>query len=987
MSLSQAPRGFALKLLSVLTLVIFNYPSAYALNPQKRLTQYSKAVWTQQQGLPQDTVRAISQTDDGFLWIGTNEGLARFDGFEFATFTKDDSELPAGSINSLAAGPDGSLWIATTKGLATYHSGRISRIEGLPMESVSSVIVDTDGRICIVASGDIHCLTGGQVRTYAAGRDVPIDAVRALTVDSEHRLYAVGWTAVARFENGKFVRIAGADLFGANLPQNMIVDRHQGLWVLGTRGLVHRDRDGSAKTYRSREGLSDSFGVNAILEDGAGNIWAGTDNGLARLEKGRFETRVEPGVQTRGSVTALFEDREGNLWVGGDAGLMRLRDDVFTVYGKPEGLQSNEPDTLFQDRSGRVWAGFSDGGLAVVEGHPLSQALRAQLPKGRVFSIRESRSHELIVAGRDGLVRIQNDRIRKYVPDDPVGRKSAYDAIESADGRLWLALPNGLAALEGSTLRWLLNAGTSRSAYPLVLAESRDGSIWAGTEGEGLWRVSGTIGKEETRLYTTADGLGSDSIRSLYEDPEGTLWISTLGGGLNAYRDGKFRKITAREGLPSDNVTNVIDDGQSLWLSTPRGIAAVQKSQLEDFLRGRVGSLQPTVYGLADGLRSAEPPTLGSGGIYNRDGSIWFATNGGIAVFREATSRGKELAPLVHILDLRVGDRYVDTGQKLEWDPTLGTPVIRYTAVHLSAPFQVQFLHKLDGLDPDWVNAGARRIVPYARLSHGTYTFHVKARLPGGAETEKSLTFTVLPRYYETSWFRLLCVSGLAWMGWAGYRLRVRQVQARFQTVLDERARLAREVHDTLAQGFVGISTQLAVVESHLAPEDVPGRQSLDIAKRMVQYSLAEARRSVMDLRAAALDDTDLGGALRLGAHQWTAGSSLNVKTQIVGDASSLPEKVAHHVLRMAQEAVNNVVKHAAASTVEVSLTVEPKQLELRIQDDGRGFDPEGMLLSSQANFGLMGMRERAERLGGEFVLRSRRGHGTELSCVVPLKP
>jgi signal transduction histidine kinase len=259
--------------------------------------------------------------------------------------------------------------------------------------------------------------------------------------------------------------------------------------------------------------------------------------------------------------------------------------------------------------------------------------------------------------------------------------------------------------------------------------------------------------------------------------------------------------------------------------------------------------------------------------------------------------------------------------------------------------------------------------------------------LPDGAEAEQALVFTVVPRYYETTWFRLLCVSAFAWIVWVGYRFRVRQVHARFQTVLDERARLAREVHDTLAQGFVGISSQLAVVESYLPPEDSPGRQSLDIARRMAQYSLGEARRSVMDLRATALDDTDLSGALRLGVHQWTAGSGLEIETEVVGDASGLPEDVAHHILRMAQEGVNNVVKHARASTVQLRLTVDHKRLTLLIQDDGCGFDPEGMLASSQANFGLMGMRERAERLGGEFVLHSQPGQGTELMCAVPLQP
>ncbi|MEP6961126.1 MAG: two-component regulator propeller domain-containing protein, partial [Acidobacteriota bacterium] len=825
----------------------------------------------------------------------------------------------------------------------------------------------------------------GKITSFRAGQDVPIDAIRGLAEDSEHHLYAVGWTGVARFEHGNFVSVADKRVFGNNLPQGMILDRQQGMWVLGTKGLVHHKQDGKTEVYRAREGLSDAFGINVALEDHDGNIWVGTDNGLARLENGRFRTRIEPGLQTRASVSALFEDREGNLWVGSGAGLVRLRDDAFTVYGKPEGLQSDEPDVIFQDHKGDVWAGYSDGGMAVVSGSAPAASMKEKFPKGRVFSIRESRSHELLVAAREGLVRIEDGLVRTYIPVDPLGRKTVYDVLESADGRLWLALPNGLATLKGAELRMIVHAGTSRNAYPAALAESRDGSLWAGTDGKGLWHIEGPEGHETTHLYSTADGLGSDSIRSLYEDSAGTLWIGTLGGGLSAYRNGKFRTISAKDGLPSDNITNIIDDGHSLWLTTPRGISTVSKQQLEEFADRKTRALQPVTYGLADGLRSADTPMLGRGGTRNTDGSIWFATNGGIAVFRPGASRSPELPPPVHILGIQAGEHAIELGSDVQVEPTWGSPTIRYSAIHLSAPYRVQFSHKLDGLDTEWTNAGARRVVSYPGLAHGTYTLHVKARLPDGAETAQTLTFTVLPRYYETMWFRLLCLSVIAGAVWAIYRFRVRQVRDRFQSVLDERARLAREVHDTLAQAFVGISTQLAVVDSYMPPEDSPGRNSLEIARRMAQHSLTEARRSVVDLRAAALDELDLGGAIKVGAHQWVAGSGVEVNVEVVGDAASLPENVAHHVLRIAQEAVNNTVKHAHARAVQLTLRVEAKLLELRVTDDGCGFEPEGMLVSSEGNFGLMGMRERAERLRGDFNLRSSPGHGTELTVTVPL--
>lgn len=960
---------------------------AYSLDPHKRLTQYSRSVWTQQQGMPQDRVRAITQTQDGFLWIGTDEGLARFDGYEFTTFTKDNTALPSNAVNALAPGPDGSLWIATPKGLTRHKDGRFStfgRKEGLEDEFIAALLVDQAGAVWTVANGNLTRLLEGKTTRFRAGRDVPIQAIRGLAEDSEHQVYVVGWTGVCRFEKGGFVTVAGAEVFGSNLPQKMIVDRHGGLWMLGTRGLVHH-ADGKTAVYRAREGLYDAFGTHAVLEDHDGSIWVGTDRGLARLENGRFQTRVEPGPQSRLSVLALFEDREGNLWVGSDAGLMRLRDDAFTVHGKPEGLESDEPDTIFQDRKGRVWVGFADGGMTAAGGGALPPGLKSKLPKGRVFTIRESRSGELLVAAREGLIRIRDDQVRTFLPPDPLGRRSVYDVLETSNGRLWLALPNGIAELRGSSLRMAVVAGTSRNGFPITFAESRDGSLWAGTEGKGLWRITGPEGHESTKLYTTADGLGSDSIRSLYEDGQGTLWIGTIGGGLNAYRDGRFVTFTTKSGLASDNVTKIIDDGESLWLSTPRGISAIGKRQLEDFAQQRVQSLQPVTFGPADGLRSAESPLMGGGGVRTSDGRIWFTTNQGIAVYQPRPPRRPEVPPALHILGMQAGERAIDLNQAMELEPSWGPPQIRYTAIHFAAPYRVQFWHKLDGLDAEWIHAGTRRVVSYPRLGHGKYTFHLKAQLPDGAEATQSVAFTVLPRYYETTWFRLACVVLAAWSIWAMYRFRVRQMRGRFQTVLDERARLAREVHDTLAQAFVGISSQLAVVESYMPPEDSPGRNALGIARRMAQHSLTEARRSVADLRSAALDELDLGGALEVGAHQWTAGSGVQVDVRVVGDASSVPENVAHHILRIAQEAVNNVIKHARARLLSLSLRVETQRLDLRIADDGCGFEPEGMFASQQGNFGLMGMRERAERIGGEFDLHSSPGRGTELTVTVPL--
>jgi signal transduction histidine kinase len=318
--------------------------------------------------------------------------------------------------------------------------------------------------------------------------------------------------------------------------------------------------------------------------------------------------------------------------------------------------------------------------------------------------------------------------------------------------------------------------------------------------------------------------------------------------------------------------------------------------------------------------------------------------------------------------------------------PGSGHLQIRYTAIHLRAPDRVQYYYTLSGLDSDWVHADGLRAVNYDSLSQGHYRFRIKADLPGGPSSESSFEFDLLPHYYQTAWFRLLAALALVAMIWMAYKIRDRQVRSRFALVLEERARLAREVHDTLAQGFVGIASQLDVVEMSMPADALPARGALELARRMARHSLTEARRSVMDLRAAALADQDLAVALESGIHLWSANSGIDVKVEVTGEAGDLPEEVAHHVFRIAQEAVTNAVNHANASQITLTLRIGPRQLVLHVADDGCGFEPEDVFTSRNGNFGLIGMRERAERLDGQLRLESHTGMGTRVEVTVPLK-
>ncbi len=572
--------------------------------------------------------------------------------------------------------------------------------------------------------------------------------------------------------------------------------------------------------------------------------------------------------------------------------------------------------------------------------------------------------------------------MRMFVPTDPLGRKRVFDALEDSHRRIWLALPQGLAELQGEKMRIAIPAaGPLMESSFVTLAEGLKGSLWAGAMRGGLWHLT----PNGRRLFTTADGLGSDQIRSLYQDPNGMLWVGTLGGGLHAFHDGKFVRFTARDGLLSDNISNVLDDGEALWLSTTRGICRISKQQLHDFAAGRITRLEPLNYGVADGLRSAQSsPEIGSGASRHSDGSLWFATARGIAVYHPKWPARASLAPPTYIMDMTADDRHFSSAHP-RVPPGHGRVEIRYAAIYLSAPERVRYFYKLEGLDSEWIGAERRRTVTYNNLGRGNYRFRVRAEAPGGISNEASYEFELLPHYYESSWFRSLCAALSAMVVWMMYQLRMRQVRSHLAAVLQERLKLAREIHDTLAQAFVGISAQLDALETCLPENLRPAHIYLELARRMSQHSLTEARRSVMDLRSAALNNQDLSAALQCGARNWTQGSAVDVEVDVRGDVRTLSEDVEHNLLRIAQEAVTNALKHAHPSKITVRLLGNDHNLTLRVSDNGCGFEPEDAFVGMGGHFGLIGIRERAERIGGELRLESQPGRGTQVEVSVPL--
>lgn len=974
--------------LSLAALVALAGP-AWSLDPHKSLTQYTRAVWTQANGLPQDNIRAITQTTDGYLWVGTDDGLARFDGYDFITFNKDDGALPSNSVASLAAGRDGALWIGTTNGLVRYLGGKFRTFttkEGLPDNFISSLYEDHNSELWIVAGVFLSRFKNGHFTNYPASALLPARTARSIDGDS-HGVWVAGIDGLVKNTGQRFEPVL-------NLPQlneggfvTVARDRKENTWIAG-RGIVLLTPSGKVRRFGMHEGLP-NMSVRALIEDRDGNIWAGTTEGLSRLEGDRFVSHAVDSQPNEGFVRCLFEDREGNLWVGMTNGLHRFRDDDVTNYGRPEGLPSDEPIAVHQDQKGRVWAGYrGDGVSAVGESQAPHYTIREGLLNDRIFAIRESREGELWMVTYGGVNVIRQGRLETFLLPRP-NIRYYLDILQDRQGHVWLGTSDGVFRMKGQDLQSIVPVvpgGVFFNDAAVVLSEGSDDSIWAGTYGTGLWRIQDS----NIRRYTRADGLASEQIRSLLEDSDRTLWIGTYGGGLNAFRNGTFTHYTARDGLLSDNISHIDDDGFSLWLATTRGVCRISKQQLRDFSAGKIRDLTPVNYTAADGLRSAQCAPgipVGAGGTKTSDGRIWVPTGRGLAVIDPHANlkRLTESAPAVHLVAVNVDGHDLSLSGPARLKAGPDHVQFRYTGIHLGAPERVRYQYMLEGLDRDWNSAADRRVINFNSLHHGIYRFRVRASLGASESNEASFQFEVQPHFYEEGSFLWLCVASLFAAAFSLHRLRLKQMRSRFALVLEERTRIAREIHDTLAQGFFGISSQLNALALKMSGQSEAAKRDLDLAQKMAHHSITESRRSVMNLRDSTIENRDLPSALTRGVRQWAEASASRIEIEFGRSIPKLPEDMEQNTYRIAQEAVANALKHAGANTIRIGLQVEHQRLELTIEDDGRGFEPSFALAMRNGHYGLLGMRERAEHMGGEMELTSAPAAGTLVKITLPL--
>jgi ligand-binding sensor domain-containing protein/signal transduction histidine kinase len=1014
---------------AILLAVAAFYQLRPALSAEQEPARYGHEVWQTEQGLPQNTVQAILQTRDGYLWIGTKEGLARFDGIRFTIFDKRNTpQLPHNQIRRLFEDRAGHLWITTPAALIQFKDGLFTAFttkDGLSSDNVWSVYEDRVGNLWVATVNGLNRYRDGKFITYTTREGLSNDNIETILEDRDGTLWIGTADGLNRFKDGAVTIYSKPQGLASTAIKTLFLDREGRLWI-GTAEGLSLFVDGEFTSYTTREGLAHQS-INVITQDRSGQIWVGTPGGLNRWRDGNFVAYTTQQGLPGNRIGLIQEDREGGLWIGTSNGLARYRDEKFTIYSEREGLSSNLILSFFEDREGNLWIGTETGGLNLLRGRKFSTfTTREGLSANLVRAIYEDRSGTLWVGTQEGGAnRLKDGQWTVLTTKDGLAGNDVQAICDDREGNLWLGTPEGLTRLrQGSATTYTIRDGLSdshvRSLYEDragalwigtrrgltqlkdgkftvytaldglandfvgALHEGRDGSLWIGTL-SGLSRFK----DGEFTNYTMAAGLSSEVVISLYEDAEGGLWVGTLGGGLNRLKDSQFSHYTVKDGLPDDVIYQILEDGDGyLWMSSNKGIIRVRRQELIDRFSGAQKPVNLFVFGTADGMETRE----GSGGGHpagwkTRDGKLWFATIKGVAMIDPHHLKLNQEPPPVAIEQVIVDDEIFGSGSAVELSPGKSRFEFYYTGLSFTAPQKVAFKYKLEGFDPDWIDAGTSRVIRYTNIPSGRYRFRVLASNNDGVwnQTGASFDFYLKPHFYRTYWFYSLCLISLGLGIWGWYRLRVRRMEREFSAVLAERTRIAREIHDTLAQGFAGISVQLELVARLLAAAPQTAKIHLDQARSLARESLDEARRSVWNLRSSALDGGDLPAALAETAKRLAAGTEVQTQVQVSGTYRQLSRTVEDNLLRIGQEAMTNAIKHAQATQLQVDLKFEPQHLRLSVRDNGSGFAETTQRGERDGHFGLVGIKERAEQLGGRLSIHSRPQEGTEIVVEVPL--
>jgi len=1046
----------------------------HALEPTTPMGRLGRQAWTLENGLPQNTVQVLVQSHDGFLWIGTELGLARFDGVSFLVLDHgSNSVFPDAEVRCvLDSKTDGTLWIGTSDGIVRLKNDNrllITPKNGLPGNSIRGMAQTSDGVIWVWTEAGLARLVHERFQA-APSEGLPGGTITSIAPDATGGLWLGTTSGVAVFRAGHWNR--GPDSDGGHSTDQRTIDRRNdrtslvkaalsGDVLISTGSGVFLEHAGAlsevvANTLLPSDGISfldqlsngvvavaskstvimvqstDSSGhaagrftvsrdlpgsrIESMYADREGCLWVGTNHGLARISSNNSGThrgtvqRMPPtDPLASNAIVSLMEDREGDLWVGTEtAGLQILRDALFRVIGTGDGLSSEATTAVVQDVRRSLWIGTREDGLnrvdAEEDGNLTIKTLttRDGLLSDVILSLAVAPDGDLWIGTPDGLNRVARSGVSSYTSADGLPDDFIRSVLVAPDDSVWIGTRRGLTHFDHGRFQSYTESDGLGNNLVGALARAADGDLWIATL-DGLSRFhNGRLSN-----YTTANGLSSNVITALDITHNGMIWIGTQNNGLNLWDGKRFIPVSARSSTGSQGsagslptvIHGVIhDDRDHLWLATNSGLTRLDLAGLLSCTEQGacdLNKLHAATFTTADGLRSRETssnshPTA----CHGNDGQLWFTTPRGVIVvdplhFPEFLSR-----PPIAIERFAVDDRDMAKAPIVPISAGALRFQFDYAGISFAAPQKVRYQYMLEGFDHAWTDAGTRRTAYYTNIPPAKYRFRVRAVLGDGVTPassegisqadETSLSFELMPRFYQTLWFRALMLLLIAALIVVVFRRRVLLVEREFRAVMGERNRIAREIHDTLAQGYVGISLQLEILGELLRHNRAEAASKhLAQTQDMVRDGLNDARQSIWALRSQDSGEQTLPIRLRRLIEQ-ARHSSLSANLEVHGAYRALSRDAEQEVIRIAQEAIQNVKKHAEAANLSVRLDYDERSLALTVSDDGKGFEVISQVGASNGHYGLTGIRERASLINAEIEIVSEPGIGTAVKLKIP---
>jgi signal transduction histidine kinase/ligand-binding sensor domain-containing protein len=1005
----------------------------YGLNPALDVNQYAHTAWNAGENFPGGIIFAIAQTHDGYLWLGTEFGLLRFDGVRSVPWQPPAGQhLPSSQIRALLVARDGSLWIGTRDGLASWKDGKLTQYGELAGQLVQSLLEDREGAIWAggwaASTGRICAIQSRRAECY--GEDGSLGhGVYSLYEDGGGSLWLGAGTGLWRWKPGP------PKLYLLQDPAptiNGLIEGDNGALLIGTRNGIRRLIERKSEVY-PLPGVTKQFTPYRLLRDRNGGLWIGTtDRGLLHVHQGRTDQFGRSDGLSGDFVENLLEDREGNIWVATDNGLDRFRDFAVPTISARQSLSNAGVGSVLAARDRSIWLGTVDG-LDRWNNGQITIYRKRSAPAVSVGAKREQELSGLAAASEPSVLGAVREITSSGLPDE------AVDSITQDNrGRIWIVTPRRIVYFDGGRF---VPVNAVPGGHVFSSAGDSAGNIWISVQDQGLFHLLGgnvveripwaRLGRKDVATalfpdpaqgglwlgfheggvayfkdgqvrasYADADGLGVGSVHDLQLERDGTLWAATEGG-LSRVKDSRIATLTSKNGLPCDSVKWAVeDDAHSFWLYMACGLVRIARSDLDAWAADPNRTIQATVFDSMDGVRShaftsGKTPRVAK----SEDGRLWFLPLKGVSVIDPHHLPINEFPPPVHVEQI-IGDGKSywenwggDAASGAKLPPRVRNLEIQYTALSLVVPEKVRFRYKLEGWDRDWHDIGSRRQAFYTNLPPRHYRFRVVASNNSGVWNEEGafLDFSVAPAYWQTNWFRAACVAALLVLLWVLYRLRLRQVAQQFNMRLEERVgertRIARDLHDTLLQSFQGLLLRFQTVSNLLATGEP--KQKLDDAIDQAAQAITEGRDAVQGLRSSTTVANDLACAITTLGQELAVGESnpnaAEFHVEVEGTTRDLHPILRDEVYRIAGEAVRNAFKHAQARRIEVEIRYDERQLRLRVRDDGKGIDTKHLNEDGRpGHYGLRGMRERAKLMGGKLAVWSELDSGTEVELRIP---